>query len=92
MDLRDVVAVCPTPTAAASLLGDPHPAGADPGLVADLLPLLRAGELLDGWAEQCHAHERSRYNARRTAALNVLTRPSERAGTSTGRPAHRENR
>ncbi len=78
------------------LLGDPQPPGADPGLVADLLPLLRAGALLDGWAEQWHAHERSRYHARRNAALNVLTRPSERGwheyGSHTGRPTHRENR
>ena len=86
----------PPRQAAASLPGDPQPPGADPGLVADLLPLLRAGELLDGWAERCHAHERSRYHARRTTALNVLTRPSGRGwheyGSHTGRPAHRENR
>ena len=78
------------------LLGDSRPPGADPGLVAGLLPLLRAGELLDGWSEQWHADERSRYHARRTAALNVLTRGSERGwhgyGPHTGCPAHRENR
>ena len=59
------------------LLGGSEPAGADPGLVADLIPLLRAGELLDGWTDRWLAHERSRYRAMRTAALDVLTRGSE---------------
>ena len=77
------------------LLGDSRPPGADPGLLAGLLPLLRAGELFDGWSEQWHADERSRYHPRRTAALNVLTRFrtwQARYGPHTGCLAHRENR
>ncbi len=44
----------------------------DPRLVADLLPLLRAGELLDRWAEPWVAHERDRYHGMRTSALETL--------------------
>jgi DNA-binding SARP family transcriptional activator len=44
----------------------------DPQLVADLLPLLRAGELLDTWAEPWVAHERNRYHGMRTSALETL--------------------
>lgn len=44
----------------------------DPQLVADLLPLLRAGELLDTWAEAWVAHERDRYHGMRTSALETL--------------------
>ena len=59
------------------LLGGSEPAGADPGLVADLIPLLRAGELLDGWTDRWLALERGSYRAMRMAALDVLTRGSE---------------
>jgi DNA-binding SARP family transcriptional activator len=56
------------------LLGPDEPAGADPLLVADLLPLLKAGELLDKWVEQWLSDERNRYHAKRMAALEVLGR------------------
>jgi hypothetical protein len=42
--------------------------------VADLLPLLMAGELLDKWVEQWLSDERNRYHAKRMAALEVLGR------------------
>lgn len=60
------------------LLDDDQPAGADPTLVADLLPLLRAGDLLDRWAEQWLSDERDRYHARRMAALDVLGRHADK--------------
>ena len=40
-------------------------------------PLLRACELLHGWADRWHAHERCRYRAMRMAALEVLIRGSD---------------
>jgi two-component SAPR family response regulator len=67
------------------LLSRSGPASSDPELVAELLPLLRAGELLDGWTEQWNANDRSRYRAMRAAALDMPTRrPSERAGHPRG--------
>jgi DNA-binding SARP family transcriptional activator len=54
------------------LLDQDEPAGTDPQLVADLLPLLRAGELLEGWNEQWVANERDRYRAMRIAARDAL--------------------
>ena len=58
------------------LLDDGEPARVvDPQFVADLLPLLRAGELLDGWAEPWAASERQRYRAMRKAARDELSRP-----------------
>jgi DNA-binding SARP family transcriptional activator len=56
------------------LLDPDQPAGADPLLVADLLPLLKAGELLDKWVERWLYDERNRYHAKRMAALEVLGR------------------
>jgi DNA-binding SARP family transcriptional activator len=56
------------------LLDPDQPAGADPRLVADLLPLLKGGELLDKWVEQWLSDERNRYHAKRMAALDVLGR------------------
>jgi two-component SAPR family response regulator len=50
----------------------------DPQFVAELLPLLRAGELLDGWAEPWAASERQRYRALRKAARDELSRASEK--------------
>ena len=44
----------------------------DAPLVADLLPLLRAGELLDRWAERWVAPERDQYHAMRVGALDAL--------------------
>jgi len=61
------------------LLDDGEPARVvDPQFVADLLPLLRAGELLDGWAEPWAASERQRYRAMRNAARDELSRGPEK--------------
>jgi hypothetical protein len=55
------------------LLGDGEPAPVvDPQFVAEMLPLLRAGELLDGWAEPWATSERQRYRAMRKAARDEL--------------------
>jgi DNA-binding SARP family transcriptional activator len=62
------------------LLSGAEPTGSDPDLVADLLPLLRAGELLDGWTDPWNVDERTRYRALRMAALDVLTTPSADRG------------
>jgi hypothetical protein len=50
----------------------------DPQFVADLLPLLRAGELLDGWSEPWAHAERQRYRATRKAARDALSGGSEK--------------
>ena len=50
----------------------------DPQFVADLLPLLRAGELLDGWSEPWATAERQRYRAMRKAARDALGRRPEK--------------
>ncbi|HET6736964.1 MAG TPA: transcriptional regulator, partial [Mycobacterium sp.] len=73
------------------LLDDDQPAGADPTLVADLLPLLRAGDLLDRWTEQWLSDERDRYHERRLAALDVLRRADKQVASyacSSLRSAH----
>jgi DNA-binding SARP family transcriptional activator len=62
----------------ARLLESDEPADADSAPIADLLPLLRAGELLDNWAERWIAEERNRYHAMRMAALDVLGRGTEK--------------
>jgi two-component SAPR family response regulator len=55
------------------LLDDGEPVGVvDPQFVTELFPLLRAGELLDGWAEPWAASERQRYRAMRKAARDAL--------------------
>jgi two-component SAPR family response regulator len=60
------------------LLDDGEPARVvEPQFVADLLPLLRAGELLDGWAEPWAASERQRYSAMRKAARDKLSHGPE---------------
>ncbi|MDT5017246.1 MAG: hypothetical protein QOD39_3406 [Mycobacterium sp.] len=46
--------------------------GIDPQLVAELLPLLRAGDLLDKWAERWVTQERDRYHAMRMSAVEML--------------------
>lgn len=46
--------------------------GIDSQLVADLLPLLRAGDLLDKWAERWVADERDRFHAMRMSAFETL--------------------
>lgn len=50
----------------------------DPQFIAELLPLLRAGELLDGWNEQWATAERQRYRAMRKAARDALGRGPEK--------------
>jgi DNA-binding SARP family transcriptional activator len=42
------------------------------GLIADLLPLLRAGELLDRWSEPWVVNERASYHALRMRAYEAL--------------------
>ena len=59
------------------LLDDDEPAVVDAQFVAELLPLLRAGELLDGWAEPWAAAERQRYRAMRKAARDMLAHGPE---------------
>ena len=61
------------------LLEDGEPAGVvDPQFVAELLPLLRAGELLAGWSEPWAAGERQRYRAMRKAARDMLAHGPEK--------------
>jgi DNA-binding SARP family transcriptional activator len=60
------------------LLDDGEPAGADPQFVAELLPLLRAGELLNGWSDPWAVTERQRYRAMRKAARDALGRSAEK--------------
>jgi two-component SAPR family response regulator len=61
------------------LLDDGESTGiVDPQFVAELLPLLRAGELLAGWAEPWAAGERQRYRAMRKAARDVLAHGPEK--------------
>jgi DNA-binding SARP family transcriptional activator len=50
----------------------------DPQFVAELLPLLRAGVLLEGWAEPWATAERQRYRAMRKAARDTLGHGSEK--------------
>ena len=52
----------------ARLLDHAEPAAVDPQFVAELLPLLRAGELLNGWGEPWATAERQRYRSIRKAA------------------------
>jgi DNA-binding SARP family transcriptional activator len=61
----------------ARLLDDSKPAGVDAQFVSELLPLLRAGELLDGWAEPWAAAERQRYRVMRKAARDALSHGPE---------------
>jgi DNA-binding SARP family transcriptional activator len=44
----------------------------DRDLVAGLLPLLRAGHLLEGWTDDWNAHSRNTYHELRLDALDVL--------------------
>jgi DNA-binding SARP family transcriptional activator len=56
--------------------------GIDPQLVSDVLPLLRAGELLDRWTEPWVNAERDRYHAMRMRAFEALGHGVE------GQPPH----
>lgn len=55
-----------------------HDEPVDPQFVADLLPLLRAGELLDGWTEPWATSERQKYRSMRKAARDTLGRGTEK--------------
>lgn len=44
----------------------------DREVVADLLPLLRAGALLNGWTDEWSSHERRSHHTLRMAAIDVL--------------------
>jgi DNA-binding SARP family transcriptional activator len=65
-----------------------HDGPVDPQFVSELLPLLRAGELLDGWTEQWATPERQRYRAMRKSARDTLGRGPEKqvANYSCGTP------
>jgi DNA-binding SARP family transcriptional activator len=56
-----------------TLLDEPA-AGTDAELIAELLPLLRSGELLPGWTDTWNLQERNHYHALRWAALDLLRR------------------
>lgn len=45
---------------------------ADAQLVSDLLPLLRAGDLLDRWLERWVTNDRDRYHLMRKTALRMI--------------------
>ena len=60
------------------LLDHDDPAAVGPQFVSELLPLLRAGELLDGWTEQWATAERQRYRAMRKAARDALSHGPEK--------------
>jgi DNA-binding SARP family transcriptional activator len=49
-----------------------EPAAPDAAVVDELLPMLTAGPLLDGWTEHWHAGERTRYHGLRTSTLGLL--------------------
>jgi DNA-binding SARP family transcriptional activator len=54
------------------LLGHTDPGEPDRDLTAELLPLLRAGALLDGWTDEWNAYARSTYRDLRLDALDEL--------------------
>ena len=60
------------------LLDDDELAAVSPQFVADLLPLLRAGELLEGWTEPWATGERQRYRAMRKQARDTLAHGPEK--------------
>jgi DNA-binding SARP family transcriptional activator len=57
---------------AADLLESLLDQGVDAQLSSDLLPLLRAGDLLDRWAERWVVNDRDRYRAMRRTALETI--------------------
>ncbi|MGE2690806.1 AfsR/SARP family transcriptional regulator [Mycolicibacterium pulveris] len=73
----------------------------EPQSVAELLPLLRAGELLDTWSEQWVCAERSRYHAMRKSVVDALGHGTEKPvahhlrntirSVHTGRPVARRH-
>lgn len=57
---------------ATDLIEQLHSGGADAKLVSDLLPLLRAGHLLDTWFERWVISDRNRYHVMRKTALETI--------------------
>ncbi|SEH72608.1 hypothetical protein SAMN04489835_3334 [Mycolicibacterium rutilum] len=70
---------------ATALIDDVLEGGFDAHLVADLLPLLRAGELLDKSSEPWVKAERERYHALRAAAFEALGHGADKPGPSYSR-------
>ena len=70
------------------LLDDDESAAVSPQFVADLLPLLRAGELLDGWTEPWATGERQRYRAMRKQARETLAHGPEKQACGSLRSLH----
>ena len=68
------------------LLDHDDPGAVSPQFVADLLPLLRAGELLEGWTEPWTTAHRQRYRAMRKQARDTLAHGPEKqvSGYSNG--------
>jgi DNA-binding SARP family transcriptional activator len=73
---------------AVDLIEQLHTGEITPQLVADLLPLLRAGELLDRWGEPWVSAERDRYHAMRMAALETLGHSAEKPPCGSLRSAY----
>lgn len=63
-----------------TLLGHLDPLEADRDLAAELLPLLRAGELLTGWTDEWNEHARRIYHELRSDALEILVGPCAQNG------------
>ncbi|ODQ89896.1 transcriptional regulator [Mycolicibacterium flavescens] len=70
---------------AGALIDDVLAGGFDAQQVAELLPLLRAGELLDKSSEPWVACERERYHGRREAAFEALGRSADKPGPHSSR-------
>jgi DNA-binding SARP family transcriptional activator len=62
------------------LLGHSEPAEPGRDLAAELLPLLRAGALLDGWTDDWNAYARETYRELRLEALDELMGACARNG------------
>jgi DNA-binding SARP family transcriptional activator len=63
-----------------TLLGHLDPLEPDRDLEGELLPLLRAGELLTGWTDEWNAHSRRVYHELRVDALEILVGPCAQNG------------
>ena len=50
----------------------PHRSDADRDIAAELLPLLRAGGLLEGWTDDWNAYSRNTYHELRVDALDEV--------------------
>lgn len=61
----------------------------DTDLVGTLLPLLRAGELLDKWSERWVTHERTQYHQMRVNAIEALGHSADKHLHYACGPLHR---